>query len=176
MTLWILAAVLLSAEPPKSIYTYTDADGTVCFTDDLSTVPKHLRSPPKETTGGALSVLSPQRPFPLPEVLEADWRDDVPECRTALATVRAAQGDLEKGEAELNRRVTAFAPCQRFLDVCYHPRLTRETWETSCRAVPPACDVNVKEMNEYVLTLRERVDALVAWLRKMAEWRCVRGV
>lgn len=172
MTPWVLTAALLTADPV--VYTYTDVDGTVCYTDDLSTVPRELREPPRATKGGDVSVVAPQRPFPLPELSEDRWRADVPECRDALATVRAAQADVAKGEAELNRRVTAFAPCQRFLDTCYDPRLTRETWETECRATPKACEVNVSGMRAYLEALRERADAQVAWLRQMAAWRCAR--
>lgn len=172
MTPWVLTVALLAADP--AVYTYTDADGTVCYTDDLSTVPKQLRAPPKATKGGDLSVVAPQRPFPLPSLSEDRWQHDVPECVDALAKVRAAQADVAKGEAELNRRVTAFAPCQRFLDVCYAPHLTRATWEAECRTTPAACEVNVSGMRDYLETLRERADALVAWLQQMADWRCAR--
>lgn len=170
MTPWLLTAALLAAD----VYTYTDADGTVCYTDDLATVPKRLREPPRPAKGGDVSVVAPQRPFPLPSLSEDRWRSDVPECRDALAKVRAAQADVTKGEAELNRRVTAFAPCQRFLDTCFDPRLTRDTWEAQCRAAPKACDVNVAGMRDYLETLREREDELVAWLQQMADWRCAR--
>jgi len=172
MTPWLLTAALLAADP--GVYTYTDAAGTVCYTDDLSTVPKNLREPPRPAKGGAVSVVAPQRPFPLPALTEARWRSDLPECADALAKVRAAQADVANGEAELNRRVTAFAPCQRFLDTCFDPRLTLATWEAECRAVPKACEVNVSDMRDYLDTLRERADELVAWLQQMADWRCAR--
>jgi hypothetical protein len=170
MTAWLLTAALLAAD----IYTYTDADGTVCYTDDLSMVPKHLREPPRPAKGGAASVAVPRRPFPLPSLSEDRWRSDVPECRDALAKVRAAQADVARGEAELNRRVTAFSPCQRFLDTCFDPALTRATWEAQCRTVPAACEVNVTGMRDYLETLRERLDELIAWLQKMAAWGCAR--
>jgi hypothetical protein len=149
-------ALFLAAAP----FTWTDADGTIQYTDDVTKVPKGLRQ----------SAL----PFPLEGLTEAQWATDITACREALATVKEAQLRVRNAELELIARREKYAPCKTFYDACTAPTLTRAKWEKECQRVPTECSVNVEGQFEYVEQQRERFDELAAWLEDMAKWGCVR--
>lgn len=166
----LLAVVLISlSAAAQTIYTWTDDDGVVHYTDDASLLPekKVARAKPE---AAALSVV-PKQAEPLVPYLNLErWRDDVPACKDALAHFRARRAALEAAEAKLNELKRQFAPCQRFADVCYAKGLTLETWKRECRERPKACDVDpeLRQQEYAVEVLRDEVDQLPAWLRKVA--------
>ena len=149
-------ALILAAAP----FTWTDADGTIQYTDDVTRVPKRLRH-------DAL-------PFPLEGFTEAQWASDIPACKDALATVKAAQLAVRTAELELIARREKYEPCKAFYDTCTAPTLTRAKWEKDCQRVPTECTVNVEGQFEYVELQRERFDELAEWLEEMAKWGCAR--
>lgn len=163
-----IALTLIScAASAQTIYSWTDEEGVVHFTDDVSTVPKTAAAPAK-LDKGALSVVSRQREPEVPYVNLEKWRDDLPACKDALTHFRARRAALATEEAKLNELKRQFAPCQRFVDVCYAKGLTLDTWKTECRERPKACDVDPRPQEFAVEQLRDEVDKLPAWMRKVA--------
>jgi hypothetical protein len=166
----LFAAVLAGPALAQSVYTWRDSDGTVVYSDEPPAAPAGTRA--RTTTGAPLSVISKPKPFPLPGIDGARWRADVPQCKAALEKVDAQAAVLMEAERRLNAAVHAFAPCQRFNDVCSSKALTQKTWETECQRRPAACAAPAPD-GQQVEALREEAEALVAWLGKMGAWGCL---
>jgi hypothetical protein len=169
-TFLTLSLLTAGAAAAQSVFTWTEADGTVVYTDD----PTHAPSSSRTTTGGELNVVPSRKPFPLPEIDGARWASDRPECSAALERVTRQQARITVEEQALNDLMRAFAPCQRFLDVCYDRRLTLGQWKAECQLRPTACDVPIDAQRWKVTELRAQQDELLTWLRKMGDWGCAR--
>ncbi len=167
LALSTLLATLAHAQP---VFTWTEPDGTEVYTDD----PTHAPSAKRTTSGDDLSVIPSWKPFPLPDIDGARWTTEKPECKAALDRVNAHRARLTAEEKALNDLVRAFAPCRRYLDVCYSRRLTRAQWETECQRRPAACDVPVDAQQWKVDGLRAEHEDLLTWLRKMGGWGCLK--
>lgn len=166
----LFAAALSCPALAQSVYSWREPDGTVVYSDQPPSDPAATGA--RSTTGTPLSVIPSPKPFPIPGIDGARWRAEVPECQAALAKVEAQARALTAAERQFNASVRAFAPCQRFNDVCYRADLTRRTWEAECQRRPAAC-ASPSPQAEPVEALREEADALIEWLRKLGAWGCL---
>lgn len=163
----ILAAALLA----QTIYSWTDADGVVHYTDQLASVPRAAK-----TTANLSSTPSRQTPESTVLLRSFDrthWRNRVPACAKALHYADERRLALKLAEEQLIELTRLYEPCQRYLDICWSRNLSRSTWQRECRERPKACDVPITEHRAAVVDLREEVDALPEWLERMGVWGCV---
>ena len=165
---WVAAA--------QTVYTWTDEDGLVHYTDDAAAVPKPALPSQRPVKGAVVAIAKQQPEAPIPYVTPDHWHDEVPACRDALTHFRARRAALEAAEAKLNELRRQFAPCQHFADVCYASKLTLETWRKECRERQKSCDlVSAVRAQEYAVeVLRDEFDQLPEWLEKVAA-ACRRG-
>ncbi|MCU0700091.1 MAG: DUF4124 domain-containing protein [Myxococcaceae bacterium] len=164
---------LASAALAQTVYSWTDDEGVVHFTDSLAQVPRSAAPSatllPKDAKKASEADEPPLRAFDKPF-----WRRDVPACKKALEHAVQRRVALKEAEAKLNALKREFEPCQRYLDICWSRNLSRPTWERECRARPAACDLPVPAQEQLVQELRDEVDGLPEWLERMGQWGCVK--
>ena len=165
----ILLTLISCAAAAQTVYTWTDEEGVVHYTDDAAAVPK-AALPPAQKPAKSAVVVAKQPEAPIPFVNPDNWHDEVPACREALTHFRARRAALEAAEAKLNELRRQFAPCQHFADVCYANNLTVETWRKECRERHRTCDLEptVRAQASAVEVLRDEFDQLPDWLEKVA--------
>lgn len=168
----LLTGLLATSALAQTVYSWTDADGVVNYTDTLSNVPKSAvklsasvaASAPEKAPDTSL-LRSFERPH---------WRHDVETCAKALRHAQERQEALRVAEATLNEMKRAFAPCTRYQEICWSKNLSRPTWERECRQRPPGCAIQVGPQETLVEGLRDEVAALPEWLQKLGVWGCVK--
>lgn len=170
---WLVACGVSSVAVAQTVYSWTDDDGVVHFTDSLTQVPRTATPSatllPRKDKAAKEAEEPPLRAFDKPF-----WRKDLPACRKALERAVERKAALREAEAKLNGLKRDFEPCRRYLDICWSRNLSRPTWERECRVRPPACDVPVPAQEQLVAQLRDEVDALPEWLERMGQWGCVK--
>ena len=163
----ILASALLA----QTIYSWTDADGVVHYTDQLASVPRAAKA--TANLGSTTPTLKLSESSLLRSFDRAHWKTSVPACAKALHYADERRAALKTAEQQLIELTCLYEPCQRYLDICWSRNLSRSTWQRECRERPKRCDVPVAEQRAAVVDLREEVDALPEWLERMGVWGCV---
>jgi len=156
----------------QTIYSWTDADGVVHYTDTLSSVPKAAK--PSAIIDAPLTSVKSTESSLVRSFDRAHWRMDVESCTKALKHADERRQALRAAESKLIELTRAFDPCQRYLDICWSRNLARPTWERECRQRPPSCELPLTQQKAVVEQLREEIEGLPEWLEKLGVWGCVK--
>ncbi|MDP1919909.1 MAG: DUF4124 domain-containing protein [Myxococcales bacterium] len=164
--------LIASTTLAQTIYSWTDDDGVVHYTDTVSSVPKTAK--PSALIDAPLSKVKSTESSLLRSFDRAHWRTEVPACAKALKHADERRQSLHTAESKLIELTRASEPCQRYLDICWSRNLARPTWERECRQRPPSCDVPLARQKAVVEQLRDEVEGLPEWLERMGVWGCVK--
>ena len=108
--------LIASTTLAQTIYSWTDDEGVVHYTDTVSSVPRTAK--PSATIDAPLSKVKSTESSLLRSFDRAHWRTDVPACAKALKHADERRQSLRSAEATLIELTRASEPCQRYLDIC----------------------------------------------------------
>ncbi|MDP3233043.1 MAG: DUF4124 domain-containing protein [Myxococcales bacterium] len=165
-------ALIASTAIAQTVYSWTDDEGVVHYTDTISSVPKTAK--PSAIMDSPLQTVKSTESSLLRSFDRAHWRTDVPACAKALKHADERRQALRAAEVRLIELTRAWEPCQRYLDICWSRNLSRPTWERECRQRPSSCDVPLAPQKALVDQLREEVQGLPEWLERLGVWGCVK--